>query len=280
MPTLKPILISLKNFFFKTGSYVTVFVFLSLLLISSFITILNTIGNTDSNPSTSCNTALIKINGTLVEYKSASADTWTDETVAGDIVSYLDSIENNSEIKAVILSINSGGGSPIGGQKIANALKRMTKPTVSLIERQGLSSSYWLATGASKIYASNLSDVGDIGIIQEQYEQVKKDKQDGYTYNVLTSDKYKAIGSYHVALTEDDKNILMRDIMKMHNIFVDEVSANRHLDRNVVAKLADGSSMLGGDALKAGLIDEVGDMYDVKNYLSGQIGEDVNVCEY
>ena len=281
MQNLKHILISLKNLFLKTGSYILVSTFLLLIAISSTVTIWNTVkdgGNSETF--STCNTAQIKINGQLVEYKSADENTWTDETVSSNVLVFLDNIENNPAIKAVIIEINSGGGSPIGGQNIANALKRMSKPTIALIERQGLSSSYWLSTGASKIYASNISDVGDIGIIQEQYQQVNKDKQDGYTYTILTSNKYKAIGSYHVALTEDDKKLLMRDIMKMHNIFVDEVARNRHLDRNVVAKLADGSTMMGVDALKAGLIDELGDMFAVKNYLAGQIGEEVNTCKY
>ena len=273
----------LKNIIPEKSQYILGFIILALVIISSLITIFDGIKDLKQNKednTSSCNTVLIKINGELVEYKSDSKDTWTDETVSDDVLTYLDNAESDSTIKAVILEINSGGGSPIGGQKIANALKRMTKPTIALIESTGLSATYWASTGASRIYASNLSDVGDIGIINEVWDQVNKDKQDGYTYNVLTSAKYKALGDSHIPLTQNGKGMLMVDIMKAHNIFVDEVSINRHLNRNIVAKLADGSSMMGADALKMGLIDQVGDMFDVKNYLADKIGKSISECEY
>ncbi len=271
----------MKNLILKTSPYIRVISFLIVAIAVSIVVIWNGIKNhKDKEIASSCNTVLIKINGEIVEYKSADKDTWTDETVSNDIVAYLDNAENDPATKAVILEINSGGGSPVGGQIIANALKRMTKPTVALIQRMGDSSAYWLATGASKIFASDLSDIGNIGIISEQWEQTKKDKKDGYTYTILTSDKYKSIGSYHSVLTEDDKKLLIRDLMKSHDIFVDAVAENRHLDRGVVAKLADGSSVMGEDALKAGLIDQIGDLFDVKSYMAETIGENVSVCEY
>ncbi len=258
---------TIKNLILKTGPYLRVITFL--IIVVFMIIIWNrTRDHRGKEIASSCNTALIKINGEIVEYKSADKDTWTDEAVS------------NPATKAVILEINSLGGSPVGGQMVANALKRMTKPTVALIQRNGDSSAYWIATGADRIFASDLSDVGDIGIINEQWDQVQKDKQDGYTFNVLSSGKYKSLGDTHISMTKEGKDILMASLMKSHEIFVDEVAINRDLDRDVVAKLADGSSFKGEDALKAGLIDQIGDLFDVKSYISDQTGEDVSICEY
>lgn len=278
MPHIKPIFLSLKTLLFKTGSYILVSVFLILVTFSSFITVINELGDTGTGNS-SCNTALIKINGEIVEYKSGPSDEWTDEVAFGDIITYLENAESDSDIKAIIVEINSGGGSTVGGQRIANALKRATKPTVALVDESANSSAYWIASGADRIFASNLSDVGSIGIIWSQNNQVEKDKKDGYEFNILTSGKYKSIGDAQVPLSQNDKNMLMKDIMKMHEIFVNEIATNRNIDRDIVAKLADGSSMLGEDALEAGLIDEIGDLFTVKNYLANWIGEDVRVCE-
>lgn len=218
--------------------------------------------------------------GDVVTYKSDLPEVWTDEAVSSDILSYLDNAENDSDIKAVVLQIDSSGGSPQAGKEIADALKRITKPTVALIKGSGLSSAYYAATGANYIVASSLSDVGSIGIIISYMDETGKDKKEGLIPVVIASGKYKNSGSIHSPLSSEEKNMFMEDVMKMHNIFVDEVSTNRHLDRKVVAKLADGSVLMGSDALKAGLIDEIGDLFSVKSYLKSKIGENVSTCEY
>jgi protease-4 len=272
----------IKNIIPKKSQYFLVFILILLIAVSSVITIFDKIKNSkqeEQSKVSSCNTVIIKLEGDVVTYKSDLPDVWTDEAVSSDILSALDNAEKDSEIKAVVLQIDSTGGSPSAGKEIADALKRMTKPTVALIKDSGDSSAYYAATGASHIIASSLSDVGSIGVIISYMDETEKDKKEGLSPIVLSSGKYKNSGSIHSPLSEDEKNMFMKDILKMHEMFVDEVSVNRHLERNIVAKLADGSTMLGGDALKAGLIDELGDMFSVKNYLAEQIGEDVVFCE-
>ncbi len=112
------------------------------------------------------------------------------------------------------------------------------------------------------------------------YDQTAKDKDDGYSVYVLSSTPGKAVGNPHIPFTEEDKKSFMSGIMQMHEIFIDEVAKNRDMNRDFVAHLADGSSMLGTDALNVGLIDEIGDMYDVRQYLSYRIGTPVTTCEY
>ena len=232
----------------------------------------------EDNMDENCDVPIYRINGELVEYKSDATDVWTDETVSDDVINYLDYLSGNSDAKGLIIEINSTGGDPVGGQEIANALKRMKIPTVALIKREGLSSSYWLATGASHIIASNISDVGSIGITMSYLSSVKKNEMEGSEFVSLSSGKYKDSGNFDKAITEDEKAMFMKSVMENYNVFVDEVSANRKLDRIKVAKMADGSTMLGAEALKAGLIDEIGDMFSAKEYLSKQIGKKITTC--
>ena len=61
--------------------------------------------------------------------------------------------------------------------------------------------------------------------------------------------------------------------------FIDGVAQNRNLSVASVTAIADGSSMLGQMALNDGLIDKIGNIYDVENYLKGKIGSDVTLCQ-
>jgi protease-4 len=70
----------------------------------------------------------------------------------------------------------------------------------------------------------------------------------------------------------------MDNVMKMHNIFVEYVAKNRNMSIDKVKELATGRVYVGDDALKLGLIDQIGGMNEVKDWLSDKIGEDVNSC--
>ena len=83
-----------------------------------------------------------------------------------------------------------------------------------------------------------------------------------------------------IALTQDSKDRMLKDILQDNEVFIDAVAENRGLDRKYVSKLADGRSYTGTDALKNKLVDQLGDFQDAKDYLSKEIDEEVKACEY
>ena len=99
----------------------------------------------------------------------------------------------------------------------------------------------------------------------------KQNEKEGITYQQLSSGKFKDAGDLDKELTDEEKELLMRDINKVHRMFVEVVAESRDLDYDYVAKLADGSTMLGIDAKEAGLIDDIGDLEDVKEYLRNKL---------
>jgi len=231
------------------------------------------------------NIALIKIHGTIVNYKIDpnndpngiyDPDSVSSEVVAG----YLEEIENDDRIKGVIVEIDSPGGSPTAGEEIMNPLLASTKPVVAFIRERGLSAGYLAATGAEKIYASPMSDVGSIGVTMSYLDNSAKNKKEGLTYNQLSTGKFKDSGDPDKELTAEEKNVFMADLEKIHRIFVEYVAQNRNMDIEAVTKLADGSSMNAQDAIDAGLIDAIGGLNEARSYLAGKIGEDAMVCDY
>ncbi len=216
------------------------------------------------------NVALIKVYGDIVGYEEEWEGGWM-QTSSEKVLEYINQINKNEQIKAIIVEIDSGGGEVVASEEIYMALKRTQKPTVALIKEMGVSGAYLIAIGTDKIYASNFSDVGSIGVTMSYLDYSKQSEKEGITYQQLSSGKFKDTGDPDKELTDEEKELLMRDINKVHRMFVELIAENRDLDFEYVSKLADGSTMLGIDAKEVGLIDEIGDLEDVKEYLSNKL---------
>ena len=233
------------------------------------------------------NIAVIKIQGEIVTYGTELVDSGESKTtVSSDIVSsetiigYLNEIEKDDDIKAIIVEIDSFGGSPVASEEIMDSLKKTTKPTIAVIREGAVSGAYLIATGANRIYASRLSEVGGIGVTMSYLDYSQKNKQEGLIYQQLSSGKFKDTGDPDKELTAAEKELLMKDIEKMHQLFVENVAVNRNLDIKTVEELADGFTMLGQDAKEKGLIDEIGNINDAKEWLKSQLGIEPELCIY
>lgn len=230
-----------------------------------------------------CNVYGINIHGDVVTYNSNDAyndqdKLIYDQTPADEVIWAVEKAQDAENVKALIIEIDSGGGYPVAGEEMMRAFKDSKKPVIAFIRTRGTSAAYMAATGAETIFASESSDVGSIGVTQSYLQNTDKNKKDGLTYIDLASGKFKDTGSPDKVITQEEKDYLMRDINIMYNHFVALVSQNRNLSIEKVKALADGSSILGAAALKAGLIDKIGLFPDVKNFVSEKIGTPVTVC--
>ena len=236
-----------------------------------------------SSDAEDCNVQGINIHGDIVTYNSHDAfndqgQLKYDQTSADEVTWYIKEAGEKENIKAIAIEIDSSGGSGEAGEEIMQALKQSGKPTVAFIRNRGLSAGYLLATGAQTIFASKFSDVGSIGVTQSYLQNTDKNKKDGYTYIDLSSGKYKDTGSPDRAITEDEKQMIMRDIKIGLDYFIQIVAKNRNLDIEKVKKLADGSTVMGETALKDGLIDKIGLLPDVENFLTEKMGTEAKIC--
>jgi len=246
----------------------------------------NAPANITESEEDNCNVLGIELHGDLLTYiPPTNADTneennesTQDQTASENIVYAINEAEKDSSIKAIILEVDSYGGYPVAGEEVANALKKANKPTIALIREGGASAAYMAASGADKIFASVNSDVGSIAVTMSYLDYVRQNQKEGLTYISLSSGKFKDTGDPNKLLTQEEKNLLIRDVNIIHQNFVKMVSENRNLDIEKVKKLADGSTMLGEMALQNGLIDQIGGIFEVKEYLKEKIGEDVEIC--
>ncbi|MFA5359655.1 MAG: signal peptide peptidase SppA [Patescibacteria group bacterium] len=230
-----------------------------------------------------CNVLGIELRGDVVTYvspkdKDEEGNNTVDETSSEDIIYLIDQANTDDNIKAIILEVDSYGGSAVAAEEINQALQSTDKPTVAFVRSAAASAAYWAASGADTIFASPLSDIGSIGVTMSYLDNTKKNAKDGLTYNSLSTGKFKDYGNPDKILTEDEKKLIMRDLNITHDIFINTISKNRSLPIEKVKSLADGSSMPGQMALENGLIDRIGDIYDVEIYLKDKLGEDIEAC--
>jgi len=231
-----------------------------------------------------CSVVGINLHGTLWTYipPQNEDDIFTDnDIVASEEINYLIKQANeDDDIKAILIEVDSHGGLPVAGEEVANALKNSEKPTVAVIRQSGLSAAYWAVTGADQIFASRNSDVGSIGVTSSYLQNVGKNQKDGNDYVQLSSGKYKDAGDPDRPLTEEERQLFLRDIKIVHENFISDVATNRDISVADVQEIADGSSVLGDRAKELQLIDEIGGIFEAEKYIESIIGEKPEVCWY
>ncbi len=224
-----------------------------------------------------CNVYGLSLHGFLDTYVPAG-ESDADYIGSEDILWDIRKAEENDTVKAIVLEVDSGGGIAVAGEEIADALKASTKPTVALIRAIGSSAAYMAATGAKTIFASKFSDVGGIGVTASFTDQVSKNQQEGVTFNQLSVGKYKDMFNPNKTFTAEEKSLIYRDLKIAQENFIKLVAENRGLSVDKVRALADGSGMLGEMALEKGLVDKIGGLQEVEEYLQGLIGEEPKFC--
>ncbi len=222
------------------------------------------------------NIAVIPIEGTI----TAGSAGYGGGASSSEIVKLIQRADENSEIKAILLEINSGGGSAVASDEIAEAVKRAEKPTVAVIREAGASGAYWIASATDKIYANRMSITGSIGVIASYLEFANLLEDYNITYRRIVSGKYKDMGSPLKEMTMEEEMILKDSISQIHDFFVQAVAENRNMPEESVKKIASGRFMLGVEAKEVGLVDELGSKTDAVEYIEEMLNITADLAHY
>lgn len=229
-----------------------------------------------------CSVVGIEIHGSVLTYVPDHADGDSffnyDVTSSENVIATIRSANEDENVKAILIEVDSAGGSPVGGEEIANALRNSEKPTVAMIREIGTSAAYLAASGTDYIFASKNSDVGSIGVTMSYLDNTGKNKKEGYTFEQLSAGKYKDYGNPDKPLTSEERALIQNDLDTIHKNFIAYVAENRNLPIVDVQKIATGASFLGEKAKALGLIDEIGGIFEVEKYLEEKIGEKPEIC--
>ncbi|QQG38565.1 MAG: signal peptide peptidase SppA [Candidatus Woesearchaeota archaeon] len=207
-------------------------------------------------PITSNGLALIRLDGPIS--LSSQESFFERASPTRSIMQQLDEADKNQNVKAILLEINSPGGTVIASKELANKVKSLEKPVIALIEEVGASGAYWVASSADKIVADSLSITGSIGVTGSYLEFSNLFEKYGVTYQEVKGGKYKEIGSPFKDLTPEEQRVLQNKINLIHERFLEEVANNRNLETEQIAKISTGEFFLGEEAINLGLVDILG----------------------
>ncbi len=216
--------------------------------------------------------AVIPIEGLISSEGGSSGLFSLQEAVADTIIDFIEDADIDTSISAIVLKINSPGGTPVASQELARAVRETKKPTVALIRDMGTSGAYWVASSADWIIANRLSLTGSVGVYASQLEFGGLLDDYNVTYQRMVAGKYKDIGSPYRRMTEEEEALLQGQLDRMHDYFVHDVADNRGLSEGEAANLATGMFYLGEEALELGLVDELGGKDEALAHLKEELG--------
>jgi protease-4 len=168
------------------------------------------------------------------------------------------------DVKAIVLRIDSPGGAVGPSQEIYREVMRIrrTKKVVASMGSVAASGGYYIAAAADKIYANPGTITGSIGVIIEFMNTQELFKKIGVKGTVIKSGKFKDTGSPLREMTEADRKLLADVINDIHSQFVEAVAQGRDMKYEDVAVIADGRIFSGAQAMRLGLVDQLGSLDD------------------
>ncbi len=191
-----------------------------------------------------------------------------------EVVYLLESAFSEVNAVAVILRLNSPGGSPVQAHQIYSAIKRLMKfhdkKLYVVIEDICTSACYLIASSAHKIYANPASIIGSIGVVISSFGAVDAIKKLGITRRLYTAGEHKAL--LDIFSPEDERAIahIQREILeKSHTLFISDVKIGRESKLVNEAELFSGLVWLAKKSKSLGLIDGIGDVHYVANEVIG-----------
>ena len=194
-------------------------------------------------------------------------------TKSDSTIKLIHAYRDDPNVKAIILRINTPGGSVAPVQEIFSELRKLEKPIVASMGSTAASGGYYIACAADTIVANPGTLTGSIGVIM-QFTKIKGlYEKVGLEHQVIKSGKFKDSGSMFRDLSEDDIAVLQETVNDVYNQFVDAISESREdiLTREQIVSLADGRIFSGRQALEHKLIDKLGNLQDAI-IVAGELG--------
>ncbi|MBX6378782.1 MAG: signal peptide peptidase SppA [Clostridia bacterium] len=184
---------------------------------------------------------------------------------ATDVMDQLRRARESGAVRAVVLRLDTPGGSAAAAQEIAAEVERLRasgKPVVVSMGDVAASGGYWIAAVADRIVASPATVTGSIGVIMDVPNLRALLERLGVAVDTVKSGPHKDIGSPLRSLSEEERRILQGMVNDIYEQFVDAVARGRRLPRERVYALADGRVFTGRQAQENGLVDQLGNLPD------------------
>lgn len=193
-------------------------------------------------------------------------------------------LREDDNVKAVVLRVNSPGGSASASEVILREvlLTKKAKPVIVSMGNIAASGGYWISTGADYIFAEENTITGSIGVFGLIPNIEKIGNDNGITWDVVQTGKFANIGSNVRPKTDAELAIYQKSVNQTYNLFLNKVARYRNLPKDEVQRIAQGKVWSGKEALKIGLVDDIGGLEEAIAYAAekAELGTDWQVIEY
>ena len=199
------------------------------------------------------------------------------------VVRHLADIERDSNIKAVIIRINSPGGTVAATQEIFHKILALRKKNIVVVASMGdiaASGGYYIAAACNHIVANYGTITGSIGVIAFSPNLKNLMDKFGIKMNVIKSGKYKDILATHRDMSSEERALLQEMIDLSYHKFVSDIALGRNMNQNDIYPVADGRVMSAETALKYKLVDQLGTFDEAINKAKELAGLDADAPVY
>lgn len=181
------------------------------------------------------------------------------------VIRQLHDARDDESIRAIVLRINSPGGSVPATQELGEEIRKVRsagKPVIVSMGDVAASGGYWLAALADKVYANPSTITGSIGIYMPYSNWEELYRKIGVQPEKIKSGPHKDILTPERPITPAERTIIQNMVDDMYEQFVTVVAEGRNLDPDKVRQIGDGRIYTGKQAKELGLVDELGNLYD------------------
>ncbi|MBW1760990.1 MAG: signal peptide peptidase SppA [Deltaproteobacteria bacterium] len=223
------------------------------LTLGQFLNLLS--GDSDKPEAGGERVALVFVTGNITEGESRSKG----DAVSGPFVRAMERLEKDDDVKAVVMRINSPGGSALASDRMWDAARRLAeaKPLIASVGDMAASGGYYIASAADEILAHPNSLVGSIGVVGGKFNFAELAEGIGVNTFVLQRGKRAAWSTPVRALNATERQAFESLLRDTYDRFIDRVATGRKMERKAVLAAAEGRVMTAQDGKELGLIDEM-----------------------
>jgi len=193
-------------------------------------------------------------------------------------------LREDSSVKAIVLRVNSPGGSATAAETIQRELRlaHRTKPVIVSMGSYAASGGYWISAYGDRIFAEPTTITGSIGVFGIQFDVQKFANEHGITFDSVKTGKFADSITIERPKTDEEMQVFQRMVDWIYSQFIAKVAEGRNLKPTFVEEIAQGRVWSGTEAKKLGLVDEIGSLSDAIKYAGKQasLGASFKVVEY
>jgi protease-4 len=206
--------------------------------------------------------ALIYAAGVIVNDDSAISFLGGNSVAANTLIEALKKAANDDEVKAIVLRIDSPGGSALASDLIWHQIRQSKKPVIASMGDMAASGGYYIAMAADTIFAQPSTLTGSIGVIGGKIALGDTLQKMGVTTDIVSRGKSSGLFSIITPYSTSERESLQKMMEEIYHQFTTKAAQSRKMELAKMRQLAEGKVFTGRQAKKLGLVDKVGTLYD------------------